>query len=132
MHRKLEITDFAVLNALQRVLLAAKFQANPSDRDIPGSPLVADLANQVADLCTEYIVREGLVPAESAEAWREPRHHPNVIEWVRLRIRECDIWRSWSAHEREDYVRTLLAPYFPEAAAVQSLLEYGDAEHGAA
>lgn len=125
----LHVSDVATLNALTRALVAAKFQLDPVDRDVPGSTILSELANRVADLCGQLIVQEGRRTAEQVAAWRAPAQHDHVLTCVRARIQECEAWGSWAPEEKVQCVETLLAPYLPEPTIVQSLCEYGDTHH---
>lgn len=127
----LEISDSVTLNALTRALVAAKFQLDPVDRDVPGSTLLAELANRVAETCAAVLVEEGRMSPERAERWREPSQHLHALECVRARIRECQPWGGWTADQRTGYVETLLAPYLPVTEVVSSLCDYGDDHHSA-
>jgi hypothetical protein len=86
----LEIRDVSILNALNRALLEAKFHLEPNDALVAGSPLVADLANQVADALERLAATELRNPRRDPGAWRDPAAHPEKLLAVRARLRECE------------------------------------------
>jgi len=127
-----EIHEFAVLNALSRALVEAKFHLHPNDSLVPASPFVADLANDVADALEEHVSATSVHSSADPGSWRDPSNHPEKLEAVRARLEECKPWSEWTADQKRKYVRLLLAPLRPVADTVSQLLEDADKAHGAA
>lgn len=117
------VDDPAELNSLLRTVMEAKFCTEPSDELVSWSPLVADMANRVADALGQIPRR---VPRPDPDAWRRPANHPEKVAAVRARILACDPWDGWSAEERADQVRVLLAPLQPDDALIRELVGLGE------
>ena len=126
---KIEIEGFSHINALCRALIEAKFNDNPTDTDVPNSPLVADLANQVADALEEHERANPLAPGSEIGGWRDPSNQPGKIEFIKRRISECSLWSSWTTDEKQHYLRILLSPLRADSSVCQELLQFGDESH---
>jgi len=116
-----EQSTFTVSNkheliALHRSLLEAQFAITPHDRDVPGSPLLASLANRVVDaLC------------KSDPRWADWRHaskHQDRVRIVRDRLTNIKGWDTMPQYERETHVRNHLAPLVPDEQLLHSLSGY--------
>ena len=107
------------LNALLRTVMEAKFRPDPGDELVSWSPLVADIANRVADALDQIPRR---VPRPDAGAWRRPENHPEKLAVVRARILACEAWSGWSEEQRREQVRILLAPLQPDDALIEALI----------
>ncbi len=119
MSRAITITDTSVLNTLTRALVAAKFQLEPIDPDVPGSAIISELANQVADLCGDLLIEQGRLSRDQTTRWRDPYENPHVLKCVQARVRECDPWPGLERLEKEQFIAALLAPYLPEPEFVE-------------
>ena len=126
---KIEIEGFSHINALYRALIEAKFNDNPTDAAVPGSALVADLVNQVADALEQHARTNPVAFGSELSEWRDPSNHSEKIEFVRRRITECSPWSDWTAEEKRDYIRVLLSPLRAEPSFCQELLVFGDKSH---
>lgn len=113
------VDDAAELNALMRTIMEAKFCGEPSDTLVSWSPIVADMANRVADALSRVPRR---VPLADPNAWRNPKNHPEKVAAVRARILANDAWDGWSDEERADQVRVLLAPLEPDEGFIRELV----------
>jgi len=118
------VDDVAELNALLRTIMEAKFNASPSDELVSWSPLVADMANRVADALGQIPRR---VPRPDPDGWRSTQNHSEKVSAVRTRILACEAWKDWSEEQRADQVRILLAPLRPDESLVRELVELGRA-----
>lgn len=103
---QLEIADHFQLLALHRCLLEAKFSEDPNDKDIAGSPLVADLARRVVRKLEEH------PEAGDWESWL--RLDPSRREWkiaLDTAVKDKAYWGDLGMTAREAYVEDLLAPF---------------------
>ena len=107
------ITDEYELLALHRSLFEAQFATDPHSRDVPGSPLLASLANRVVDTLTQHDPRWA--------EWRVASNHLDRVAIVRRRLPEEPGWSGMSQSERETHVRNHLAPLIPDDRLLQSL-----------
>jgi len=107
------ITDNYELIALHRSLFEAQFTVEPHSRDVPGSPLLASLANRVVDALTQQDPRWS--------EWRIAANHPDRVQIVRRRLPEEPGWSGMSQAERETHVRNHLAPLIPDGDLLHSL-----------
>jgi hypothetical protein len=109
----IEIDSAADLTALLRAILEAKFHAAPNDDDVPGSSILAALANRICDaLTTAEIQKEGPVAHRRWLEWRAltpARREWNVAISYATRM-WATAWPRWSERQREDAARDLVAP----------------------
>ena len=102
------------LIALHRSLFEAQFAVSPHDRDVPGSPILANLANRVVDLLSQRDSRW--------TQWRNASNHPDRVEIARKRLLADPRWRDMPRQEKEQHVRNHLAPLVPDHDLVLSLV----------
>lgn len=108
------VTEKHELIALHRALFEAQFAAAPHDKDVPGSPLLASLANRVIDALAEDDPRW--------RDWRMASQHPERVEIVRERLPSDPRWKGMLQSEREAHVRNHLAPLVPDEALLADLI----------
>jgi hypothetical protein len=109
------VTDQHELIALHRALFEAQFAIEPHDRDVPGSPLLAIIANRVLDALTQ-------VDPRWAE-WREAGKHPDRVAIARKHLLADPRWGSMSPAERKNQVFNQLAPLVPNDDLVSALAD---------
>ena len=123
--------------ALLRAIVEAKFHSAPNDTDVPGSAILARLADRLrAAVVEEEVRREG---ARAEARWRDwATIGPDRPEWsLALRFASeswRDAWAGWSEDERIAAATWLLSPFQPEprqleaflAAAAKALAAGGD------
>ena len=107
------ITDKYELLALHRSLFEAQFAVDPHSRDVPGSPILASLANRIVDALNQQDPRW--------TEWRAASNHPDKVAIVRRRLPEESGWSSMSQAEREAHIHNHLAPLIPDDVLLQSL-----------
>lgn len=111
--------------ALLRAIVEAKFHHAPNDTDVPGSAVLARVADRLRDaVVEEEIRREG--PAAAAR-WREwAAIGPDRPEWsAALRFASetwRDAWNGWSKEERIAAASWLLSPFEPERRQLEDFL----------
>lgn len=108
------ISDEYELIALHRALFEAQFAVSPHDGDVPGSPLLASLANRVVDSLIQQDPRW--------TQWRVASRHPDRVEIVRQRLHADPRWGDMSLLGREKHVRNHLAPLIPDDDLLVSLV----------
>jgi hypothetical protein len=113
MDAALVIDDPNELVALHRALFEAQFAVDPHDRDVPGSPILAALANRVVDALTQIDPRWS--------EWRDAEKHPDRVAVAARHLHANPSWASWSDAERERQVRNHLAPLVASTSLVAAL-----------
>jgi hypothetical protein len=112
MENALIVSDYHTLLALHKIIIEAKFPENPSSTEIPGSPFLAQVSNQIVEI---LIQKEKDLGKESAIMWQKWREiDENRREWysaTQYLIFHKDIWTTWDRHQQEDFVHTLLSPF---------------------
>ena len=109
----IEIDSTADLTALLRTILEAKFHDAPNDDDVPGSSILAAVANRICDaLTTAEIQKTG---PDAQRRWLEWRAlTPARREWkvaISYATRTwAKKWSRWSERQKEDAARDLVAP----------------------
>jgi len=111
----LKLDYYSLLN-LHKALLEAKFNANPDNELVSGSPFVADIYIQV---------RELLIKSEKGEQWKE---------WFRLknrqdyrsraisRMKKCKRWSKASYDEKMKLAGDFLAPFLYDDAELDRVI----------
>ena len=105
-HHQIIVSDPHELIALHRALFEAQFSATPLDKDVPGSPLLASLANRVVEALSHQDPRW--------LDWRVASMHPERVRIVRERLPNDRRWKHMSLAEREEHVKIHLAPLIPD------------------
>ena len=113
----LVVDDATELVALHRALFEAQFAKDPEDRDVPGSPLIAALANRVVGLLARQDARW--------EDWRRAELHPDRVSIVGRRLRSRPGWPQLSRVDRTKMVLDSLAPLIAGDELIQRLVEEG-------
>ena len=108
------VTDGLELQALHRALFEAQFAVTPLDRDVPGSPLLANLSNRVVDALTTIDPRW--------ENWRSADNHPDRVAIARTHLAANPRWATMSRHERVAQVHNQLAPLVPSEELVATII----------
>lgn len=110
---------------MHRIVMEAKFNERPNDKDVAGSPIVANLARKVVAALTSptHASTPGIAAASEWEKWL--RLEPSRREWqvVIDRGAEDSTWESLSAGARRELVVDLLSPLTASERAVAALVE---------
>ena len=117
MPAEFSVTDKYELLALHRALYEAQFSVDPHDRDVPGSPILANLANRVVDALTALDPRWA--------DWRSADRHPDRVLIAERHLLADPRWTNMSRPERIAQVHNQLAPLVPSQDLVSKLA--GDA-----
>jgi hypothetical protein len=119
------LEDKHAVRALLRALVSAKFSPDPYDRDVPTSPLVANIAREAARLLERAEAeREGPIAIERWRAWKD--FHPARPEWktaVKFAAEAFSAhWGLWTSEQREVAISDLVAPYELSATSLEQFL----------
>ncbi len=101
----LELDYYGALN-LHKALLEAKFNANPDNELVSGSPLVADIHVQV---------REFLIKSDESGQWKEwflLKNRSDYRARAIMRMKKCKRWNKVSFEEKKKIAGDFLAPFF--------------------
>ena len=107
------IDDQLRLTVLHRALMEAKFSLEPVDNVLPGSPILADVMNQVVDTFIEWEKEEAKEEGSATwETWRmvTPSEKRREVDIAREYIKRADLWATWTYDEKAEYVEILLSP----------------------
>ena len=108
----LSVDDYFDLLNLHKIIHEARFNVDPNNRDIQGSPIAAKLARQALGcLIAADSKRNGKKKAESWGRWCIL--DPSRREWrsaLAIAKRRTE-WKSLTLQEREDIAHNLLAPF---------------------
>lgn len=101
----LKIKDYYSLVSLHRSLLEAKFNLSPDNEEISGSPLVAELYDEVVTL---------LLQSEKGEDWKkwfQLKNRPDYKKRAILRMKKCERWLKSSMEMKKEIARGYLSPF---------------------
>ena len=100
----MQLDYYGVLN-LHKALLEAKFNINPDNELVSGSPFVADIYIQI---------REFLIKSEKADQWKEwflLQNRPDYRERAIMRMKKCGRWEKITFEEKKKVAADFLAPF---------------------
>jgi hypothetical protein len=125
------VTDHVELLALWRLIAEAKFQPDPDDSDIWGSPHVHALAQRVADALLSADTSLGGAEAAARHLrWRSSLSDNVVLPIIQRNLKRdagTTWWRSASLDVKESYVRGCVAPFDPGDAFIHELIRQAEA-----
>lgn len=109
-----------------RAIVEAKFHADPSDTNVPGSAILARVANRLRDVIVEEEVRRD--GSSAAKRWRDwasiTQDRPEWLTALEFaRGAWGDKWDAWSTDERVFGAACLLSPFEPGPALVEEFLK---------
>ncbi|MBC7991273.1 MAG: hypothetical protein H7Y19_17065 [Luteimonas sp.] len=111
----LSVSEPAELLALWRLVAEAKFQADPDDKDLWGSPYVHALATKIADAMLKSYGAQGDTAAIDAHTrWIESLPNNVVLPVIRSKLKldaSTEWWKELSQMKRLEYVRGCIAPF---------------------
>src|SRR4051812_22844997 len=109
------VTDRNELLALSRLVAEAKFQSNPDDAVLWGSPYVHELAKRISEaILNSYRAKGELGLADRHIRWTESLPKNVVLPIVQSNLRRDASRKFWQAMTRDDkvaYVRGCIAPF---------------------
>jgi hypothetical protein len=121
-----QISDYYQLRALFRALMAAKFSRDSVAPELMGSPLLAEVADQITRVLAKMEIERGR--PEGAENW-EMTIVPNSEKWlILLKHIEVNVsnWKSWSLAEKRYYAEILMSPFKVDNDLVTLLIDQAD------
>lgn len=123
----MKFENYFDLLLLHRVLLEAKFSENPNDRDVPASPQVAKISNQIIDEIIDILEKnENKKEANDWRAWRESlKARPREQAVIKLNIeflKENNTWSSLSLGEQREVIEDLAAPFLLTGDEIDEIL----------
>jgi hypothetical protein len=110
------VSDKYDLIALHKCLLEAKFNPNPSDYDIAGSPIAARISIQTI---------EKLINLEGGkwEQWRQFDNHEERIKNLVTALKKRNLNHISSHEERTKFITDALAPISATNEQIQTVVE---------
>lgn len=109
------VTDRNELLALSRLVAEAKFQPNPEDAALWGSPYVHELAKRISEGILDSYRAEGkLGLADRYTLWMKSLPENVALPIVRSNLRRDASRKFWTAMSRDEkvaYVRGCIAPF---------------------
>lgn len=100
----LKLDYYGLLN-LHKALLEAKFHVMPENKLVSGSPLVANIYNQIRDL---------LIESDDGDKWKEWFQLSNRQDRKNQAIilmKNCENWEGATANEKSKIASDYLAPF---------------------
>lgn len=111
----LELDYYEVLN-LHKALLEAKFNINPDNEMVSGSPFIAEIYIQVRELLIRYD------KSEQWKEWFQLKNHPDYKERAVMRIKKNKRWERLSSDEKKKNARNYLAPFIYDEQELDEVL----------
>lgn len=111
----LQLDYYGALN-LHKALLEARFNINPDNELVSGSPFVADIHIQV---------REFLIKSEKADQWKEwflLKNRSDYRERAIIRMKKCKRWSKIAFEEKKKVAADFLAPFLYDEAELDEII----------
>lgn len=112
----MKVSDKYDLIALHRCLLEAKFNPNPSDYDIAGSPIVAKLANQVIDHLEQ-------IDGDKWREWRAFDKHAERVQLLIMALQKQSLEHINTEDARMFFIENALAPIIASEEEINTVKE---------
>lgn len=125
------VEDTAELLALWRLVAEAKFQADPDDTDLWGSPYVHALAQRISDaLLRSYEIDGQRQAVEAHTGWVRSLPNNVVLPIVKAQLKRdaANPWWLQQTHEQKlAYVRGCIAPFEANSEFLDGLIRDAEA-----
>ncbi len=111
----LDLDYYELLN-LHKALLEAKFNINPDNELVAGSPLVAGVYNQVRDL---------LIKSDESGQWKEffmLKNRPDRKMQAMIRMKNDKRWEKASDNDKKEIAGYYLAPFIYDEEEVNEVM----------
>lgn len=120
-----QVDSVPELLALLRAVMEAKFHPDPEDLDIPGSAILAEVANRLARAVRDEKIGTGGDAARSRwSIWiqigADRDEWKSAVKYAAAMWKK--IWPKWSVEERRFAARCLLSPFEIEEATLDAFL----------
>ena len=120
-----QIDSYPELLALLRAVMEAKFHRDPEDLLVPGSAILAEVANRLARAVRDEAIRiEGDAARSRWSTWIQIG--PDRDEWKSAVTYAAAMWKKiwpkWSVDERRVAARCLLSPFEVEETTLDVFL----------
>jgi hypothetical protein len=105
-----QVTDYYELRALHTALWLARFAGHPVKPEVPGSPLLANVAKRIVEVLAEMEVARG--KAKEARGW-QIEIVPDGGLWdviVENASTHPEIWKTWSWEKKREVAQIYLSP----------------------
>lgn len=125
-----EISDPIELLALWRLVAEAKFQENPDDTYLWGSPFVHSLARKISDAMLEsYRLTGKTGDVERHQRWLNSLPENVVLSVVKAQLKRDAQGRQWplSYEAKAAYVEGCIAPFFATKEFMRQLIDDAEA-----
>ena len=100
----LNLDYYGVLN-LHKTLLEAKFNTNPDNEMVSGSPFVADIYIQVR----EWLIKND--KSSQWEVWFQLKNRSDYKERALIRMRKNNQWKKAHYEQKKMIAKNYLAPF---------------------
>ena len=100
----LNLDYYGVLN-LHKTLLEAKFNTNPDNEMVSGSPFVADIYIQVR----EWLIKND--KSSQWEVWFQLKNRSDYKERALIRMRKNNQWKKVHYEQKKMIAKNYLAPF---------------------
>jgi hypothetical protein len=130
-----EIRDEHELLALWRLVAEAKFQSDPDDTDLWGSPYVHSLSKRIGEAllqCTE--AKGDALRLERHLQWKASLESNVVLSVVKKNLQRDATqaaWKTWTRDEKVTYLRDCVAPFEVSDALAEQLIHEAESSGSA-
>lgn len=106
---RLEVKGYYSLLNLHKALLEAKFNPNPVNYEVAGSPFVAQLCKEITSLLAQHdLQKKGY---ETWTEWLQLKNRPDYRKCVLQRMLSCTNWEKMCMDEKRICTLNYLSPF---------------------
>ena len=106
---KIEINEYYKVLNLHKAILEAKFHENPDNEYIAGSPIIAELCNEIVDLLARMEMHKK--GKEDWTNWRQLCNQDYYKQRILLLIAKHENWKKLTDDEKKEKVRCYISPF---------------------
>ena len=108
---KIEIEDYYVMLNLHKALLEAKFHKNPDNKYVCGSPIIAELHNNIIDVLSKIDEAKDKNNVGKWDNWRLLKNQCFYRQRALENALLIDRWRTMTFEEKVNISKNLLSPF---------------------
>lgn len=106
---KLEIKGYYSLLNLHRALLEAKFNLNPDNREVAGSPIIAQICKEITESLIQH--ERNVKGNEAWSEWLKLKNRPVYRERILKRMRDCPDWCKMDFDTKKIIASNYISPF---------------------
>lgn len=112
MNTYFQVKDYYKLLALHKAIMQAKFSTNLTDPVLSGSPLLAEMINDLTQIIVQTELERG--DEQAAKNWIDTytfKESMKSIWQIVLERARVPLWKTWNKVQKREFTSILFSPY---------------------